>query len=220
MTRLPFRADPSLLGTSPFFHGDPRDPQVLALWDRGCALARPKAAACRVTVCFSEAGRVTALGDQPMDSPLLDRNLAGQPFAWVYAATCGQELAAWQPEENDAQREALFVLRFQAARFAQEQLIRELRRALAVPYVAAMNPGSLPAWPMAALAPMFRLLGPLGAELGLTMDEESRITPLETTLGLLFAAEQPYSNCMLCRSLECPARQTPFDPAMAAAYGL
>ena len=216
--KIPFQVERKFLESSPFFHGDPNRKDIIALWQTGLAIARPKAVALRVAVQVGATGNVEALGGKAVRSPLLDRNLAGQEETFVYAATCGQELAHLDPGPDAPCQAALFVLRMQALAAAQNHLIHVLQEQFHTLPLAAMNPGSLPIWPLSQQKPIFTLLGEGLTEIGLTLDPQGVLQPMESAYGILFETKQPYENCMLCENISCPGRRAGYDKTMAALY--
>lgn len=217
-SKIPFLPQRDVLQNSPFFHGDPNRAEIVENWNLGVHLARPKAIARQVAIQVGATGRVESIGGEDIHSPLLDKNLAGQEQTFVYAATCGQELANFDPGSDPDIQSALFVLRMHALKAAQNRLIQLLQERFHTQSLAAMNPGSLPIWPLSQQKPIFALLGEGLNRIGVVLDQQGFLKPAESAYGILFETEHPYENCMICKNLDCPGRRAAYDETMAALY--
>ena len=215
---IPFAPAFSQLTDSPHFKGDPNAPAVREIWERALRAARPKAVAVPVSVLHDREGKVAAVGGQPMDSVILDRNLRGSGRAFAFAATCGHELAGLDTGGNREAEHALFVIRMLALARAVEYGKNVLADEVKVPRLELMNPGSLPEWPISEQTKIFALLGGGEAQIGVSLDDRLFMAPMESTSGLLFESDRPYKNCMICVNLNCIGRQAPYNAEMAKEY--
>ena len=212
-----FVPDPEVLRDGKFYHGDPDSPAARRLLERCRAVACPKAVALCVPVTHDEAGRVTAVGDQSMSSPVLDEQLKGLHRAFAYVATCGTELAAVDWEGSDELRRALLGVCVDAMNAVIRRMTEELTERFRLGNMAVLNPGSLPEWPLADQDKLFRLLGDVTGDTGVTLGSNHFMTPLASGSGLLFETEHDYQNCTYCTNLKCVIRRAPYDPEKAAA---
>ena len=212
-----FVPDPEVLRNGKFYHGDSDSPAARRLLERCRAVACPKAVALCVPVTHDEAGRVTAVGGQPMSSPVLDEQLKGLHRAFAYVATCGTELAAVDYEGSDELRRALLAVCVDAMNAAMRKLTEELTARYRLGNTAVLNPGSLPEWPLADQDKLFRILGDVTGDTGVTLGSNHFMTPLASGSGLLFETAHDYENCTYCTNLKCVIRRAPYDPEKAAA---
>ena len=96
-TEIPFSAEVNDLDKNGLFEEDLQSEEVVEILKQAIALARPKAVVLPVEVVHDETGKVTAVGGQPMDSIVLDKNLQDLHRGFLFVVTCGREL-----EENAA----------------------------------------------------------------------------------------------------------------------
>ena len=215
--RVPgYRPGPELLRDGKFYHRDPDSPAARRLLERCRAVACPKAVALCVPVTHDEEGRVTAVGGEAMSSPVLDEQLKGLHRAFAYVATCGTELAAVDWEGSDELRRALLGVCVGAMYAAVDRMTKELTERYRLGNTAVLNPGSLPEWPLADQDKIFRLLGDVTGDTGVTLGANHFMTPLASGSGLLFETEHDYQNCTYCTNLKCVIRRAPYDPEKAA----
>ena len=211
-----FQPEISALEHSAFFSGDLEDETIVALWEKAVRTARPKAMVAQVEITHDTDGKVTHIGDQPVCSAVLDKNLAGLHRAFAYIATCGTELTALCDESADLDSKALvFSVRMLALRAAIEFATAHVKETYGIPKLAMMNPGSLPEWPITEQTKLFALLENAEAEIGVTLGEHMFMYPTESSSGLMFETDHDYKNCMVCTRLDCVGRQAPYDEAMA-----
>ncbi len=198
------------------FTGDPDSPQVARLLERCAKAVRPRALAALAEVEHDPEGRVISVGGEAMSSPVLDRQLAGIHRAFVFVATSGRELAAVDFEGDRDLSRALLAVGVATVHAAMERLGEELRARYRLGKTGEVNPGSLPEWPVSEQDKLFRILGDVEGDLGVTLGENHFMTPLASSSGLLFETEQDYQNCTYCTNLGCPIRRAPYDPSKAA----
>jgi hypothetical protein len=80
--------------------------------------------------------------------------------------------------------------------------------------IYAMSPGSLADWPLPAQSGLFRALGDVTGQIGVTLTNEYLMLPIKSVSGLFFTAEEEYVNCMMCDKERCPTRRAPYDRDM------
>lgn len=215
LTDIPFQADISRLAQAGQFSGDPEDPELRALWARASEVARPKAIILLAEVLHDADGSVTAIGGQRMRSVVLDRQLRERHRVFPYLATCGAELGEIPYGSDPKHKAALFTFRMlalgEALRRANEAVMQEF----GVRKLGALNPGSLPEWPLSEQRKLFSMLGDGPQQIGVTLGDDLFMFPAETSSGLLFETEQDYKNCMVCTRLDCIGRQAPYDAEQA-----
>lgn len=214
---IEFAPDPALLRGGVFYRGEADSPAALRLLERCRAAARPKAVAACAEVVHDGAGHVVAVGRESMSGPVLDGQLGKVHRAFAFVATCGTELASVDYEGDEELRRALLTVCMGALQAAQARLTEELTARYHLGKTAVLNPGSLPEWPLAEQDKLFRILGDVTGDTGVTLGEDHFMAPLVSSSGLLFETEQDYQNCMYCTNLGCAIRRAPYDPEKAAA---
>jgi hypothetical protein len=185
--------------------------EVAVLVGQALEVGRPRA--CCGVAGIGELGRDYAVLDgERFTSRILRVNLGGNTRAAFFVATCGRELERWAESQED------FLLRFcaeeiceLALRSAAAALEKHLETRLGGPYVATMNPGSLPDWPLTQQTQLFRALGDVRSAVGVELTESFLMRPRKSLSGIGFATPEPYSNCQLCPREDCPGRRMPFD---------
>lgn len=214
---IPFSPDIAVLDADPMFGGDTDDPAVTALWDAAVRAARPKAVV-RCVEVLHEGDRVTAIGGQPADSVVLDNSFGGLHRAFAYLATCGTELAEMDPGGSIDGKDVLHTLRMQALRTALAYASAQIREYYRIPKLAAVNPGSLPEWPLSEQKKLFAMLDGAREVTGVTLGASLFMSPVESSSGLWFETERDYQNCMVCTRLDCIGRRAPYDETLAKRY--
>lgn len=212
---IPFQAQLAELEDSVLFFGSTDAPAVIRAWESAVRLARPKAVVMQAEVQHDGDGRVCSVGGQEMRSVLLDKNLAGLHRVFVYVATCGTELAQVDDGGDPEVRSALFGLRMLALRTAIQFAFDTTQRHYELAKYAAMNPGSLPEWPISEQPKLFAMLDGAAEQIGVHLGENLFMAPMESSSGFLFETAHDYKNCMVCTRLDCVGRQAPFDASLA-----
>ena len=219
-TEIPFSAEVNDLDKNGLFEEDLQSEEVVEILKQAIALARPKAVVLPVEVVHDETGKVTAVGGQPMDSIVLDKNLQDLHRGFLFVVTCGRELEdfAGKISREDNTWYLLYQLRLLALGAARNYLVDQVKSRFDIPKMAAMNPGSLPEWPIAEQKKVFAILGEEAEKIGVTLGENLFMMPLESSSGLLFETEKAYQNCMICTRLDCVGRHAPYDPELAKKF--
>ena len=198
------------------FEGDPDAPEVADLLRRCRGQAEPAAVVKLVEVTHDGEGRVTAVGGESMSGPVLDRQLKDIHRAFAFIATSGRSLAEVDTHGDRDLGRALLAVGIAAVREVVRQAEAELRERYHLGKLGELNPGSLPEWPIAEQDKLFRILGDVKGEIGVTLGENHFLTPLASSSGLLFETEQDYQNCAYCTNFGCAIRRALYDPETAA----
>ena len=207
----------SMAADGKFYKGDEGDPALGRLLERCKAVAKPKAMAVCLEVTHDAEGHVTAIGNEPMHSAVLDGQLKDLHRVFAYVATCGTEMAEVDYEGSDEVRRALLSFCLGGMHAAMDALTRELTARYQLGKTGVLNPGSLPEWPLSEQRALFRLLGDVTGVIGVTLEANNFMSPLATSSGLLFETEHDYQNCSYCTNLKCVIRRAPYEPEKAKA---
>jgi hypothetical protein len=139
-------------------------------------------------------------------------NLSEVHRVFPYLATCGVELAERRASEDDILRQFWADAIMEAAlQSAVQAFAADLSARFGAGKLAAMNPGSLPDWPLSQQAPFFELLGPGARRTGVTLSETMLMQPAKSVSGLFFETESGFVNCQLCPRRACPNRRADYD---------
>ncbi len=191
------------------------------VYARCAEIAAPKFAFCEADVRLLENDDVQ-IGDQLFHSRILHVNMQGVTKAYAYVATCGRELFDYALSSGDP------LYRFWIDSIS-EHLLREIglsahRRLLEIAgadRLFAMNPGSLPDWPIAQQRPLFDLIENVYEKIGVELKDTFLMLPIKSNSGLYYASDSEFVNCAYCARGRCPNRRAPFDPEkFAEKYGL
>lgn len=213
---IAFEPTLAIIEDGKFYQGSLNDPALERLLARCRAAAKPKAVAVCLEVQHDENGRVTAIGSEEMRSVVLDEQLKGLHRVFAFVATCGTELADVDYEGSDEVRRALLSVCLGGMHAAMDTLLKALTERYHLGKTGVLNPGSLPEWPLSEQRALFRLLGDVTGDIGVTLEANNFMSPLATSSGLLFETEQDYENCSYCTNLKCIIRRAPYDPEKAA----
>lgn len=182
-----------------------------ALVLKAAELAQPKAVFAKCEV--EPRGGSVWLNGVELPEPFVYEKLSALPFCVPHVCTCGTELAGWAESLHDplesywADKLMLFYL--SVARGALVGAVKEKYFADS-PYMAAINPGSLPAWPITAQVQLFAsLVGGTGA-IGVELRPSMLMTPTKSGSGIFFASAEHYENCQYCPRLTCPNRRAKY----------
>lgn len=178
---------------------------------QAAALAKPKAV---YTVSY-----VTGRGEDHIEldgvrmlSRVMPENLRDVHRVFPFVATCGREAAAWAKGVADPLQawwaDAIMV---RLLRVALDRLNERLKKDLQLGKYSAMNPGSLPDWPISEQTKLFSLLGDVKALIGVELTESMLMLPVKSVSGLYFETERNFENCELCPRENCPGRRKPYD---------
>ena len=215
LTDISFTPTLSMAADGVFYQGTETDPALGRLLERCKAVAKPKAVAVCLEVSHDADGHVTAIGDEPMRSIVLDEQLKNLHRVFAYVTTCGTEMANVDYEGSDELRRALLSFCLGGMHSAMDALLSELEARYHLGKTGVLNPGSLPEWPLSEQPKLFRLLGNVTGDIGVTLEANNFMSPLATSSGLLFETEQDYQNCSYCTNLKCVIRRAPYEPEKA-----
>jgi hypothetical protein len=157
----------------------------------------------------------TVIGGIPFASRVLAVNLQSASQVFPYVLSCGDELQAWSEGITDplagfwAETIKEFSLSSATARF-----LAHVEDDFHVGASSSMNPGSLPDWPLAQQAPLFRLLGDVTSAIGVTLSDSFVMLPTKSVSGILFPTDHDFASCQLCQREACPNRRAPYDPGL------
>jgi len=190
------------------------------VFDRAMALAKPVVAYTRVAVEPLSGRSVRAIGydgapPQVFESRIVAVNLEGVASIYPYVTTSGRALYDARSREPDP----LYAFWMDSVgelllRPAIEQGRAQIRALYGTGELYAMNPGSLPDFPIKQQRPLFNLLGDVQAAIGVELTETCLMLPVKSVSGFLFESQQHYLNCKFCARGDCPGRREPFDPLM------
>ena len=157
----------------------------------------------------------TVVDGVPFASRVLAVNLRSADQVFPYVLTCGAELQAWSEGLDDPL--AGFwaeTIKELSLRSATARLLAHVEEAFRIGASSIMNPGSLPDWPLAQQAPLFRLLGEVTGTIGVTLSDSFVMFPTKSVSGILFPSEHDFASCQLCQREACPNRRSPYDPGL------
>jgi len=184
--------------------------EILEMMDQANTLARPTA-----LFCVSPVAADGSINGVFTGSALVRERLSGRSRCFPYIASCGTALEEWSRQYRGD-----FLLEFWADEIKKRFLLQGFRAWSAyirehyrtTGHVAALNPGSLPGWPISGQAELFRILG--GREfveeaIGVTYSDTFLMLPSKTISGICFESEVFYENCQYCPLTDCPNRRAP-----------
>ena len=218
--RLPFRINAEELAARLKVEGSLYG-EFEAICREAVDVANPKLLYARAEIDSLEGGRAV-VGGMRFTSKVLCVNLRDVKATYPYVATGGRELHDLSMSKDDP------LERYWIDSIAERILMEGLaggRAAVAgregTGELCAMNPGSLPDWPISEQRPLFELLGDVMGRIGVELTDSCLMIPIKSCSGLFFESSEHYSNCSLCPRDMCPGRREPFNEALALTkYGL
>ena len=209
LKNLPFESDWEKLCEK--LHLDEDDAEdFLPVYRAALAVANPKAAfsCCDVRV---EGETTVYVGETRFDSELLAKNFKNLTKVYPFVITAGKELHdAAQSEEDPVMRFWIEEVAEDILRSVTGGVFDAIRQKYNTEAKYTVNPGSLPQWPISNQKPLFALLGDVEGEIGVTLTPSMLMVPKKSVSGILFEAEEEYSNCALCTRFDCPSRRSPY----------
>jgi len=199
------------LGVDP---GDDLGAELEALASEAERIGRPRLVYRGAAVEERDEAR-TVIDGVSFASRVLAVNLGPVGRVFPYVLTCGPELQAWSEALTDPL--AGFwaeTIKEMSLVSATTRLLEHVEQTYHVGPSSIMNPGSLPDWPLAQQAPLFRLLGDVTGAVGVTLSESFVMFPTKSVSGILFPSDGEFASCQLCPREECPNRRKPYDPGL------
>jgi len=142
---------------------------------------------------------------------LIAEKLAGIHRVFPYIASCGPQLEEWAASLHDS-LDNFYANAFNqyVVGFVNKFLLHAVTEFSGVEKFAALNPGSLPDWPIRQQKPLFELLGNVKEDIGVRLTASFLMLPIKSTSGILFPSSAEWFNCMRCRRQDCPGRQAEY----------
>ncbi len=212
---IPFKPDfESLTRRLHLKSGSPHLEDFSILFNEMAEIARPKAFYKVSFIDESEADSIVING-VCFHSRVLCVNLADVHRVFAYVATCGREIADKRAGETDILSQfwadAVMESALQAAMAA---MMEDMNGRYQLAKTSAMNPGSLPDWPITQQRAFFDLLGSSADRTGVRLLDSMLMTPSKSTTGIIFETESNFVNCQLCPRRTCPNRRAGYNPEL------
>lgn len=191
--------------------------ELWPLAEDGARRARPKAL---YLVAY-----VSDRGDDFVDvegtrftSRILRVNLDKAHRVFPHLATCGMELQEWAAHiEDPLHRYWAEMVKQLALTTATKALTAHITATYAPGDTSAMNPGSLPDWPIEQQRALFSLFGAGAQRIGVQLSESLLMVPTKSVSGIRFPTTEHFESCQLCPRENCPGRRAPFEPTLSGA---
>ena len=150
-------------------------------------------------------------------SRILRRNLDQAQKVFPFIMTAGPALETAASSAGDLLKQYYLE---EMANIALENgaawLAERLKTRFGFPELASMDPGSLEDWPITEQPKLFSIFGDTERLIGVHLTDSMLMIPRKSISGIFFPSEEGFSSCQLCERAACPARRTPYDPAIAA----
>ena len=185
--------------------------RLLWLYAMASGIGRPKALLVEAAVEDVDA-KTVRVGGVEIVSPFVRKKLLQSPVAYAYLLTCGQEVDDWSKTLTDIV-DLFYVdeLKKLWLACADKAVREEVQKRLAPDArLSALNPGSLPQWPIEGQRELFRILGDTEGTVGVRLTDSCLMLPSKSVSGILFQDHTGHVNCALCPRENCPNRRVPF----------
>lgn len=194
----------------------PAAPRVTTLVRRLQAAARPRALyrACRIEGRRGEKVRIEGID---FSSPALAVLLDSADWVFPYVVTVGPEIDEALSLESGALER--FVLDTTGNLVLQES-VRAMERAIAACHglgtTGRIGPGAGDGtlWAIEEQDALFDLLGDVTSSIGVSLTADHLMLPVKSLSGMLFPTPTGFSDCGICRSVDCPFRHAPYDAGL------
>ncbi len=175
------------------------------------AVANPKAVYAVEPVLSTETG--ISLNGVEITAPFVAEKLSGCHFVVPFVATCGTEAEEWSLSLTDGLEQywadKLKLMLLEKARRELAGAVRG-RYFQGAKHMSALNPGSLPQWPISEQTKLFAILGGGAEQIGVTLKESFLMLPTKSVSGIFFSSDEAYENCELCPRIDCPNRRAAY----------
>lgn len=193
---------------------DPDDISVISgVFGEAKEIARPKAIYREVFVESINGGDVR-IDDVCFKSEVLAMNLKSAHRIFAYVCTCGTEVDEWSRKESDYIVSLWIDMIKELFLYDANAFLRDhIKNVFSLQKISAVNPGSGNAenWPLSQQTELFRLIGDVRSNIGVTITDTYLMLPIKSTSGLLFPSETDFMNCALCGREICRNRRAEFD---------
>ena len=145
--------------------------------------------------------------------PFIYSMLSGSDIVVPYVATCGVEIDTWSEHfENPFERLVLDKFRELCLFQLRDKLLDTVKAQFfdITKNISAINPGSLAEWPLAGQIPLFKILGSVTEDIGVSLTDKLWMIPIKSVSGFLFQSDEAYENCQLCPRPDCPNRRVDY----------
>ncbi|MCL2478035.1 MAG: hypothetical protein FWF22_00935 [Treponema sp.] len=191
---------------------------VKGLFETAKKIARPKVLY-RESYVEEVAGKNVRIDGLEFESDVLAANLKKVHRVFAYVSTCGTEVDNWSALEKDYVVSLWLDMIKQL--FLQEANIyfREyLKKGFGFKTLSAINPGSgnRDNWPISQQAQLFRMIGSVKEEIGVTLTDSFLMLPIKSSSGLMYPSDTEFTNCSLCNRKNCPGRRQEFNSELYA----
>ena len=151
-------------------------------------------------------GDLTTIEGVTFQSKVVADKLKNTPRVFLSVVTCGYGLDECGEFEDDPFLDTFNgALLFHASRYVVEYM----KEKFGFDGSSALNPGSLPDWPIENNFPLFEMIGNVD-EIGVTLNEAGYIKPWNSGSHIHFSGDG-YQNCSLCKKYKCPGRRAKFN---------
>ena len=223
LRRIPFSLDAEQLRIEAHVQEDSAEAAELQeLVVRAQQIGCPKALVREVLVTKVEREQVQ-LGEVTFTSRVLAHKLARVGRVFALLVTCGEEMEHAQIDTMDLlQRYWWDQLKEQMLNSATHVVHDRVQKRYQLGQTAFLLPGSgeRKIWPIEQQRDLFTLFSEAPVAIGVTLNEACLMTPNKTLSGILFATDQAYRGCEVCRRESCSSRCAPFNPTLWQALGL
>ena len=185
--------------------------RLLCLYGMAYKVGRPKALLVEAAVEDVDA-KTVRVGGVEIVSPFVREKLLQSPVAYAYLLTCGQEVDDWSKTLTDIV-DLFYVDELKKLWLAcADKAVREQVQKRLAPdaRLSALNPGSLPQWPIEGQRELFRILGDTEGTVGVRLTDSCLMLPSKSVSGILFQDHTGHVNCALCPRENCPNRRVSF----------
>ncbi len=187
---------------------------------RSLEVARPKAMF-RVAYVDEKTEDGVVIDGHAFQSSVLRQNLDGVERVFPFVATCGIEADGVENPTGDLMTTVcLDTIRMHLLVTARRHIEQQIKKTYALDQLSRMAPGSLPDWPVQEQGTLFRLLGEVEQSVGVRLTDKYLMLPLKSVSGIFFPTEVRFESCQLCPRASCIGRRAPYDPELAARYGV
>lgn len=156
--------------------------------------------------------RGIVVGGQEFRSRIVSKKMEGQPWAWLFIATSGREMADFIDQVNDPlDKYILDEIASFAAIFARKVMLKDIETECGIAHHIILSPGSITDWSVEDVKKFFVLMDGDYQKLNVEVLDSGLINPLKSVSGLLYPTEEKFLECSICDMEDCPNRKAPFD---------
>lgn len=156
------------------------------------------------------------IGNEIFHSKVLATKLFGHSSVYIYIATSGKEIDEISKEFSDVLDYYIMdQISYSGYLCALDDMYKYMSDKYEINKFISLCAGSVPDWSVEEVIKIFNIFGENYKEIGVNVLESGLVEPLKSTSGILFATDETFHSCEICKKENCPSRYADFDEMLS-----